>query len=1446
MDAVTLVNLDRRFKVEAARDDAPFEAETYERERKVWDWSAVIDRPRVVILAEAGAGKSTEFKAQTVRLVADGRFAFCATVQDVGKLGLRASLSPSVARSYDAWRTANTTKAWFFIDSVDEARLDNVQLQTALRNLATAIDGAERRAHIVLSGRYTDWDVAVDGAIFDEWLPVQSSDLPSAPTSEELLGHILRSQKLPAPPAKVLADVFYMAPLDEARVRSFAAARGANDIDGFVTAIEAANVWRFAGRPLDLGWMVDFWKPNKRLGSLCEMVDASLTRRSAEWNRRRGDATLDPERCRAALERVGAALVFGHVPTVRMPSIDGSLTAETEALDLTQILPDWSEADVQRLIGRPVFDPSSSGRSRLHSDNEGDVRAFLAARWLKRLRDANCPLQEILALLFAEVYEHRLIRPAAEATAAWLSLWDPDIAREVVSRNPLLLMNAGDPASLHAAVRADVLVSTVDWLAANPLAHPIFDHDKLRRFTTTQLDGVIRRLWSSHGGVPAVRQLLLMMIWLGRLSSCADLALAAAMDVTGENVAPVFAGRAVVAHAAATDVQRYADHIRANDTALGAFIVWDAAENLFPDYFSVTDLMRLIDIFPDDAGNGFRHRGVDFAKKLRDIGQMTAFLEGLMGHAAQYDEPPGAFEHESVRGKFGHAMTTASIALMERLPDDELPHCVIDPYLWLNSDRFTRPSERAGETALRTELCRTSSRRRVLYWRAAERLNGPSLYDRQPLQNQYQLQFFGWPGGLERNDIAWLLEDVGTRSLPDQRRLALSSLHGLWQQTDDDPLILSQIKTAISNDEGLVALHDGWLTPQAEDPEIVRLHAEGARYKAQYEAEQQERDASWEAFIAAMQADVPTIRDLQPRTDQRADTRLFQLWKLARSVCAKDNEHAFWGLAPIEPVFGADLTEAFQRALMRFWRQWTPTLVTDRPANQRNLGSEIDSMGIAAISVEAASRVAWAQDLSDDEARLATYFATLELNRFPGWLVGLTEAKPEAVALALTGEVEKELDQDGNDLRFGVLEHLTRAEPVILRAIGTNLLPLLQGRPGLQARSLETLLDVLVVGLSGDQCVSLKTMALERAMTSPDLPTAGNYLATAFAIDSHEALEFLQLRLDGLAPDGQTELCEGLLPRLFGDQMFRGIQRDYLLPFDVLKRLVNIAFNTIRIEDDLNRPSLETYSPILRDHAEHARSAIFGRLLETPGRATYNFLLDLSKTDDFPIPSAHLIGQAERRALLDAEAEPWEAGAAFAFEKAHEHAPATGGELQDLVARRLTELNHELSHGDFNQGRTLKLLPDETAVQNWVAHELRRVERSSFGVDREAHRVSEKKPDIVARAKASDANVAIEIKVVDDMSVAQLDAALTTQLCQQYLRSSTGRHGILLLVYKDRRALGWEMDGKMVGFESVVDSLVAKARQISAESNHAPQPIIAVLNVSDVVTRDLAITHVFP
>ena len=235
-------------------------------------WTQLRKKLRVVVLAEGGSGKSTEFERQAVLLTADGKDAWDLRVLDVAQHGLKGSMSPGDRKRYRKWRDSDR-EAWFFVDSVDEARLNQVQFGACLRNLADGIAGAERRAHVVISSRHPDWETIADLNRFSEWLPVPTDqpDLSPPTPDERLLALLHNGRKSSRTDADANQDsdaplLVVMLGLDQDRVRRYAESLGLPKITEFLQAIDHGNLWQFARRPGDLSWLLDYWRRFGRLG----------------------------------------------------------------------------------------------------------------------------------------------------------------------------------------------------------------------------------------------------------------------------------------------------------------------------------------------------------------------------------------------------------------------------------------------------------------------------------------------------------------------------------------------------------------------------------------------------------------------------------------------------------------------------------------------------------------------------------------------------------------------------------------------------------------------------------------------------------------------------------------------------------------------------------------------------------------------------------------------------------------------------------------------------------------------------------------------------------------------------------------------------------------------------------------------------------------------------
>jgi hypothetical protein len=1439
---VTHIALDRRFVVWNEEEGSAIERLRMPRaDSEDIAWKELRTHQRIVMLAEAGSGKSEELKEQARALSEQGDFAFYTRVHDAALDGLSESLLPAERERLAAW-IASDRLAWFFIDSVDEAKLDRIDLGRALRKVADGVGAGLRRAHVILSGRITDWEFRVDLGHFTQLLPVPPDPQKFEPPSPDvILGRALRGDyhqkgyqavESAKPPLTVL-----MTPLDEPRVRIYAAAHGIGDSDPFIRAIDAADLWFLARRPLDLDWLVAYWKQHGRFGALSAMIGVSLRERLRETNRQHAqDDSIDPTRAVHALERVGAAMVFGRADKIAVEDPGLSFALIPGTFRLEDILPDWSTAARRQLLTRAVFDPATYGCVRLHNDNEATVRAFLTARWLLRQRNREGSARALMSRLFSQIYGYALIRPSLSQTCAWLSLWDVDVAREVIAREPQLLLFEGDPGSLPAGVRSAVVTRVIEAMARTGDRLGLVNEDALRRIATSDLAPTVRALWRAHKGESGCRALLLRLIALGAWSDCADIAVEALTGVFSDEVTLVLAGRALMTSTHTDGIRAYADRVRAHTKTLPAQVLWEALDQLSPRYFAVEDFLSIVEGMDKQARTvwpGIDHFGPRYAERLRSRIELEQLLSGLVAILSEADESDESDEDSDPEPGTGHFKLLASIAsaLMRCVAPAEVPAHVIDIALRIRAAYRHRTFDETSKVLIE-QLTETPNRRREVFWYVARTWADHRLLNGRPLDSVWAMAILGWPKHLQLADLDWVLVDANAASVPREAQLALDAALDLWARHGRRDDILQRIRTAFAERNDLAEAVNRWLTPRQPSPEELATNIELAELQAKQAEEREQRDESWRSFVDELRKNPARLQHLAPPSHDRVDSTLYYLWQLLSYMDGRKSRYAIDDVRPLEAVLGHELTIGFRDALIKFWRQWQPTLESTRAPTQRNVVSLVDCMGICSVSVEAKVNSGWPADLTAQEARRAAEYSTLELNGFPAWTARLASAWPSAVGDVILGEVKAELDDASSSSHVGPLQDLETGPVEICQAVARGLLQELGMRGALPGRPLSQVLTVLCRSLPADERGFL-AMVLERASKATDLGLKAIYLAAGFHRHAAKAMETLRIELEGLQLGERSLLMEELLPALAGD-MFRGHGHELPeLPLEVIEGLVAVAFAEIRVTDDLDHSDGVVFSPGPRDRAERARDGLFRKLTLVPGPATIAAMRRIGAIPGIPISPDTIERLCRERAAADSDGVPWPPAAAYGVEQYSENQPLSAADLQSLAVSRLEDIAHDLRHGDSNLGRVFKRLDDENEVQNWVASELRSRQGQAYSVEREPHVAAEKKPDIRLQARAVDASVPIEVKdTLSDWSLKELEHGLTGQLCGRYLRARNQRHGIYLIVHRQPRR--WRRDGKMIKFETLVTHLQDLADSLAARGADTPMVRLCAIDVSDI------------
>jgi hypothetical protein len=523
---MAFVELDRSFAPVSKDKEAVLEHGIWGRKYGGWlDWNQLLQYRRVVLLAEASSGKTEEFRNQQARLATEGKPAFFVRIEELADQGFEAALEPSSASTFEAWR-AGTGIAHFFLDSVDEARLNRKGFETALKRFARDLDRAVERAHILISCRVTDWKGKEDFALVERILPSWEQPKEETENADPLLDPIFNKQEdKTTRKEKALKpnelQVVQIVPLSDDQCRTFVTAQDVSDVSSFMDGVTRSGLDAFTERPGDILDLAEYWKTYGRFGNSSEMVEHGIARKLEEIDAYRADAhVLTPAKAREGAERLGAALTFGKSFTLRAPGHDADPSLASGAVDPSEVLNDWNDAERTALLRRGIFAPSTYGRIRFHHRT---TQEYLTAQWFDRLLRSNCPREEVWSLVFADRYGVETLVPSLRPAAAWLAQRQPEFREEIIRREPLVMIQHGDPSSLSLDAKKKVLLSYARKHARAEIADDGLDHRSLWLFTEPQLADTIREALTINARSD-FRLDILRMIRDRAIKACVDIA----------------------------------------------------------------------------------------------------------------------------------------------------------------------------------------------------------------------------------------------------------------------------------------------------------------------------------------------------------------------------------------------------------------------------------------------------------------------------------------------------------------------------------------------------------------------------------------------------------------------------------------------------------------------------------------------------------------------------------------------------------------------------------------------------------------------------------------------------------------------------------------------------------------------------------------------------------
>lgn len=1384
-------------------------------------WPELRQYHRVILLAEASSGKTEEFRNQAALLRKEGHAAFFVRIEELADTGFEAALDPGVLAAFKKWQKASSA-GWFFLDSIDEARLNRKSFETALKNIARVLGPALNRSHIFISCRVSDWAGDKDRESVERILPAYKPAISSKSGGDKLLDPIFKKEEEEKKETKkekaipLDLQVFQLGSLTSAEYKLLASQCGVTDVTKFSNAVVQNGLDMFTERPGDVIELASYWSANKKFASFEKMTEHAINLKLREDDAHRADnGVLSDAKARAGAELVAAALTLGKTFTLRVPSHAPDPTLAQGAIDLAIVLPDWSPAERNALSRRAVFAPATYGRIRFHHRT---TQEFLAAKWLDGLLKSNCPLQEVWNLIFAERYGVETVVASLQAEAAWLALWNTAIRDEIIRREPLALVRNGDPASLPIATREALLAAFAKKQAEGNIYNDSLDHRALWMFADAKLDKSIRAAWKFNTRTE-FRLDLLRIIREGEIYGCSDLALATVLDPKADKYTKIVASEILAGEGKAQSLKKLAALFKRDAAAVQSRVAASYAHALFPKYLSVKELLGIlsrVQLGKKASVDSIGYHLADFYEACPDRDTKEEFAVGL---AALCFRKPFVETHYRVSSQYyelAKGMEAVARKMVAELPASAEPSPGIVATLMV-VERAERHIDLGDKPSLRDAVMTHQKLNRALFWAdvaedAAHETKVPSTRHWHIYLSTVQL----W--GFSKDSLPWLKKDLKRKRVQD-RQIAFSAILAI--EGGDLKIKEAELRKLIGKDVILNTDLNGYLSPPTPHPSMLKWEKQKAARAIAEAIETKKNKKSWKVFCAKMKKKVQTLRDpVALKGWMTGAGHLYNLTKwLGHRAGSTDKAAKEWRL--LAEGFGAEVAEAYRDGMKILWRITKPVEPTRNPSGSVSYTHSM-TLSVEGISIEAAEDPDWVSKLSKKETERAFLHGVYSVFGNPNWLDELLAAKESILAPHIKQILEQEWlakEPHNTPFLYRYANGKVSAGPIVQQMIIDCVLG--QEPPRFQALDY-AIRAIKKWNLTAKQRATLMKLARARLKTCrPDERRifAVRYIALMLVLDVNAATnDFAKwTAAQERTYPGYGEWAFGTLYERH-DPIVYGLLDKATVP--TLEMSLDLAYQYVRPQDDVVHEGV--FSPGMRDAAEGGRNTILTAIIERPGPDAYRAMERLSNSPAIKLRAHRFRELARGKAEKDAELLAWTEAEVVAFQTKHTRPVKTGHDLLLVTASVLADIQHALSRGDLAGQPLLQRAKNEEEMKVWLVEQMNFRAKERFQAYREAQIAFGDKPDVIISSTAAAVEVGIELKHGGkNWTAKDYEKSLRYQLAQDYLKPINRRQGVFVVSNHVSKTWKHPVTNMKMDFPALIAWLASIAETLTSNEDGA-------------------------
>lgn len=1408
------IEVDRQFSAVSKDKDDSQDIENYLKFNtgQSESWDLILSEYRCIVLAEAGAGKTIEFRERASLMKSKGGYAFFIRIEDIDR-HFYESFEVGDEEAFDSWLDSDE-EAWFFLDSVDEALLTSPRaFEKSIRCFAKAIKRGQLRAHIYISSRPYSWRVKTDQELMDEVLPLKGSDYQEGSNSND--------EKSPS-----ALKVYSLRPLDREKIAAYCQEKGVKDTDQLLDEVERIDLWSLAERPFDLDTIIDKWKDDKSLDGRLELIQHNIDLRLKESHSAGSRTALNTDLARSGAQRLAAAVVLTGNAEINVPDSERN----KKGIDADTILYDWDKSDVKKLLESGLFNDILYGAVRFR---HRDIRELLAAEFFSSLIKDNYNRLNIESYFFKDSLGESIVTPLLRPVLPWLILFDDNICAKTLNITPEVIIEGGDPSKLSVYTRQDAILKLIDNIDKDHYKAYTGSNIAIANLAQSDLESNVLELINNYKSNDNIILFLSRLVLQGGMAKCVDALIPIIIDNNKDKYTRTMSAKAVMSCGSREQKNAVWQGVNNSDKEIPRWLlselVVDAEPNTATIDFIIDGIAKLAepnDFMPTGLTRSMS-RFIDHAD-----GEVVYYLLNKFYHYLNVND---FFQKEECEvSKKDAWLMSVSLKCIERLVLTR-NRCALSEVSFSMLIKAVLLEFHQGiyvdtcKNNLHSILPQWVEMNDALYWHSVEDARKKFGRDGKSFNHDLHLFYRQNYWRFETSDFSRVLAYVGSRPLND-KLVALSNAHRIYYQSDCPTDMLDDLRKAVSGSDVLQDKLERLLNPEISEKmknyeEESKIRCEKAR-RRQDDLKNSKKD--WIIHLCNNPSEVVTPSVGEGEITNNHVWLLDEIRK--NSVDASCLYCTNW--KSLIPEFGNEVALAYKDFCMNYWRCYKPRLKSEQDVD--NSISNALLIALSGLEIESNEVSDFPNYLDTNDLNTALRYITWDIHGFPSWFERMHRAFPKATEDAMWKELVWELESSCSEGSLShILQDLFHHAPWLHEFMAGRVLDYLMGRTSPLTIRKEYCVKILIKG--SVESGKLATLADKYiALNADDCKEVAWWYALLVDSDADNGISKLENWLSGLNnTDAQQQAAAifitGLLGGTYTQKTVYNAGKFKTAPH--LKTLYMLMHKYIELSDDIQRAGKGVYSPTIRDDAQDARDRLLNYLVETPSKENYYALKQISKEHKDSLHKLLLQRRAYEMAERYGDIAPWSARQFKEFHKSKVLPPQTHRQLFELAVQQLKVLKDWVENGNDSPWLTWQKAAEENEVRTLIAGYLNQHKGGHYTIAEEPELANEQRMDIWLANPKIQSPVPIELKLLDkNWSGSKLCERLRNQLVGDYLREETAGCGVFLLVSLNQTKR-WKIGDDIVSIDGLASALKRYWQTISDQYKGVEEIEVIVIDL---------------